>query len=91
MVKQLYKQQSDSMFGEVIFGTRKAGLKRSKTISGLIKKRDTLARDNMASLFNGNGFNNIIDETDLDGDGKKHAFKGVWGTSCSFISLPSVR
>jgi phosphoglycerol transferase MdoB-like AlkP superfamily enzyme len=37
--------------------------------------------DNMASFFNGNGFNNIIDETDLDDDGKKHAFKGVWGYS----------
>ena len=37
--------------------------------------------DNMASFFNGNGFNNIIDETDLDGDGKKHDFKGVWGYS----------
>lgn len=37
--------------------------------------------DNMASFFNGNGFNNIIDETDLDSDGNKYAFKGVWGYS----------
>lgn len=37
--------------------------------------------DNMASFFNGNGFNNIIDESDFDDDGKKHAFKGVWGYS----------
>ena len=37
--------------------------------------------DNMASFFNGNGFNNIIDETDFDADGKKYAFKGVWGYS----------
>ena len=37
--------------------------------------------DNMASFFNGNGFNNIIDETDFDNDGKKYAFKGVWGYS----------
>lgn len=37
--------------------------------------------DNMASFFNGNGFNNIIDETDFDKDGQKHAFKGTWGYS----------
>ncbi|WP_320814227.1 LTA synthase family protein [Flavobacterium sp.] len=37
--------------------------------------------DNMASFFNGNGFKNIIDETDFDNDGKKHAFKGTWGYS----------
>ena len=37
--------------------------------------------DNMASFFNGNGFENIIDETDFDSDGKKHAFKGTWGYS----------
>ncbi|MFM7897297.1 MAG: LTA synthase family protein [Flavobacterium sp.] len=35
--------------------------------------------DNMASFFNGNGFKNIIDETDFDCDGKKHAMKGTWG------------
>ena len=37
--------------------------------------------DNMASFFNGNGFKNIIDETDFDADGKKYAFKGTWGYS----------
>ena len=37
--------------------------------------------DNMASFFNGNGYKNIIDETDFDIDGQKHAFKGTWGYS----------
>lgn len=37
--------------------------------------------DNMASFFSGNGFENIIDETDFDADGKKYAFKGTWGYS----------
>jgi phosphoglycerol transferase MdoB-like AlkP superfamily enzyme len=37
--------------------------------------------DNMASFFNGNGFKNIIDETDFDADGKKYAMKGTWGYS----------
>lgn len=37
--------------------------------------------DNMGSFFNGNGFSNIIDESDFDNDGKKHAFKGTWGYS----------
>jgi phosphoglycerol transferase MdoB-like AlkP superfamily enzyme len=37
--------------------------------------------DNMASFFNGNGFKNIIDETDFDSDGKKYAMKGTWGYS----------
>ena len=37
--------------------------------------------DNMASFFNGNGFKNIIDETDFDNDGKKYAMKGTWGYS----------
>ena len=37
--------------------------------------------DNMASFFNGNGFKNIIDESDFDSDGKKYAFKGTWGYS----------
>jgi phosphoglycerol transferase MdoB-like AlkP superfamily enzyme len=37
--------------------------------------------DNMASFFNGNGFSNIIDETDFQSDGKKYAFKGTWGYS----------
>ena len=37
--------------------------------------------DNMASFFNGNGFKNIIDETDFDKDGKKYALKGTWGYS----------
>ena len=35
--------------------------------------------DNMASFFNGNGFDNIIDEVDYDKS--KSAFKGVWGYS----------
>lgn len=37
--------------------------------------------DNMASFFNGNGFDNIVDEQDFDSDGKKYAFKGTWGYS----------
>lgn len=37
--------------------------------------------DNMGSFFNGNGFENIIDEEDFDGDGNKYAFKGTWGYS----------
>ena len=37
--------------------------------------------DNMASFFNGNGFKNIIDETDFDADGQKYALKGTWGYS----------
>ena len=37
--------------------------------------------DNMASFFNGNGFENIIDEEDFDKDGKKYALKGTWGYS----------
>jgi len=37
--------------------------------------------DNMASFFNGNGFDNIIDETILDKDGNTYAFKGTWGYS----------
>ncbi|NUY79899.1 sulfatase-like hydrolase/transferase [Flavobacterium sp. MAH-1] len=35
--------------------------------------------DNMASFFNGNGFNRIIDEDDFDA--KKSAFHGTWGWS----------
>lgn len=37
--------------------------------------------DNMGSFFNGNGFKNIIDETDFDKDGQQYAFKGTWGYS----------
>ena len=37
--------------------------------------------DNMASFFNGNGFKNIIDETDFDSDKNKYALKGTWGYS----------
>lgn len=37
--------------------------------------------DNMASFFNGNGFKNIIDETDFDSDGNNYALKGTWGYS----------
>ncbi len=43
--------------------------------------------DNMASFFNGNGFQNIIDETDFDDDGQKHAFKGVWGYSDEDLAI----
>lgn len=35
--------------------------------------------DNMASFFNGNGFNKVIDEPDFDKS--KSIFKGVWGYS----------
>jgi len=35
--------------------------------------------DNMAGFFNGNGFDNIIDETDYEES--KNAFRGVWGYS----------
>lgn len=35
--------------------------------------------DNMASFFNGNGFNRIIDEDDFDPE--KSAFHGTWGWS----------
>ncbi len=37
--------------------------------------------DNMASFFNGNGFENIVDEEDFNSDGKKYAMKGTWGYS----------
>lgn len=37
--------------------------------------------DNMASFFNGNGFDNIIDEEDFNNDGNKYALKGTWGYS----------
>lgn len=37
--------------------------------------------DNMASFFNGNGFDNIIDEVVLDKDDTRYAFKGTWGYS----------
>ena len=37
--------------------------------------------DNMASFFNGNGFENIIDQDDFEEDDKKYAFKGTWGYS----------
>lgn len=37
--------------------------------------------DNMASFFNGNGFDNIIDEPVFDRDNNKYAFKGTWGYS----------
>ncbi len=37
--------------------------------------------DNMASFFNGNGFENIIDQEDFESDGKKYALKGTWGYS----------
>lgn len=37
--------------------------------------------DNMASFFNGNGFDNIIDQSVFDKDGQTYAFKGTWGYS----------
>ena len=37
--------------------------------------------DNMGSFFNGNGFENIIDEEEFENDGNKYAFKGTWGYS----------
>ncbi|MCV9926456.1 LTA synthase family protein [Flavobacterium sp. LS1R49] len=37
--------------------------------------------DNMASFFNGNGFQDIVDQEDFDADGNKYAFKGTWGYS----------
>lgn len=37
--------------------------------------------DNMASFFNGNGFDNIIDESVFDNDDNTYAFKGTWGYS----------
>jgi phosphoglycerol transferase MdoB-like AlkP superfamily enzyme len=37
--------------------------------------------DNMASFFNGNGFEDIVDQEDFDADGTKYAFKGTWGYS----------
>jgi phosphoglycerol transferase MdoB-like AlkP superfamily enzyme len=37
--------------------------------------------DNMASFFNGNGFENIIDQEDFESDGKEYALKGTWGYS----------
>lgn len=37
--------------------------------------------DNMAAFFNGNGFENIIDQDDFDADGKKYALRGTWGYS----------
>jgi len=37
--------------------------------------------DNMASFFNGNGFQDIIDQEDFDADGNKYAMKGTWGYS----------
>jgi len=37
--------------------------------------------DNMASFFNGNGFENIIDQSDFESDDNTYAFKGTWGYS----------
>lgn len=37
--------------------------------------------DNMGSFFNGNGFDNIIDESGFDSDENKYAMKGIWGYS----------
>jgi phosphoglycerol transferase MdoB-like AlkP superfamily enzyme len=37
--------------------------------------------DNMASFFNGNGFQDIVDQEDFDSDGSKYAMKGTWGYS----------
>lgn len=37
--------------------------------------------DNMASFFNGNGFEDIVDQEDFESDGNKYALKGTWGYS----------
>ena len=37
--------------------------------------------DNMGSFLNGNGFDNILDETSMDNDDTQYAFKGTWGYS----------
>lgn len=37
--------------------------------------------DNMASFFNGNGFEDIVDQEDFDNDGNKYAMRGTWGYS----------
>ncbi len=37
--------------------------------------------DDMAAFFNGNGFQDIVDQEDFDSDGNKYAFKGTWGYS----------
>ncbi|MDR2122035.1 MAG: LTA synthase family protein [Flavobacteriaceae bacterium] len=37
--------------------------------------------DNMASFFNGNGFDKVIDETSFDKDTVTYAMKGTWGYS----------
>ncbi|MDR1273395.1 MAG: LTA synthase family protein, partial [Odoribacteraceae bacterium] len=37
--------------------------------------------DNMGAFLNGNGFDEIIDETSFDADGNAHAMKGTWGYS----------
>lgn len=43
--------------------------------------------DNMASFFNGNGFEDIVDQEDFDSDGTKYAFKGTWGYSDEDLAL----
>jgi phosphoglycerol transferase MdoB-like AlkP superfamily enzyme len=43
--------------------------------------------DNMASFFNGNGFEDIVDQEDFDSDGTKYAFKGTWGFSDEDLAL----
>ena len=37
--------------------------------------------DNMGGFFNGNGFDNIIDQSKMDSDGNNYSFKGTWGYS----------
>lgn len=37
--------------------------------------------DNMGGFFNGNGFDNIIDQSKMSSDGNKYSFKGTWGYS----------
>jgi phosphoglycerol transferase len=58
------------------------------SIAGLLKRKGYQTSfvyggmanfDNMAGFFNGNGFDNIVDETDFDKS--KTAFNGVWGFS----------
>ena len=43
--------------------------------------------DNMASFFNGNGIDNIVDESVFDKERDKYAFKGTWGYSDEDLSV----
>lgn len=43
--------------------------------------------DNMASFFNGNGIDNIIDEKHFDRDNNTYALKGTWGYSDEDLAI----